>query len=263
MFEREEQVRKEFYIPYPSRIFVFSDTHFPFHDVNALLIALEQCELFKPTHIVLLGDKVDFLNFSTFPHNPTIRDISKGLLYLESFFKEIRRFFSGPIYYRIGNHEERFLKYLWKNKEMVEFFQLKNLGWEFILSLDEGVIVVEKQDLLFGNNSLFFWHGNELKNARGGEYFLKHYLEKYAVNGIVGHFHTSQSWQKFILSAHNGKAERKIIKAWSVGCLSELNPNYAVNNIKYCHGFATVEYDEEGYFQVSNYIIDGKRIYRS
>jgi len=263
MFEREEQVRKEFYIPYPSRIFVFSDIHFPFHNIKALLKALEECEKFNPTHIVLLGDMLDFLNFSTFPHNPTIRDLGKGLSYLESFLKELRRFFTGTIYYRIGNHEERFLKYIWKSKEITEFFQLKKLDWSFILSLDEGVEVLEKQDLLYGHNSLFFWHGHELYNVKGGEYFLKHYLERYATNAIIGHFHTSQSFQKFILSSHNGKAERKIIKAWSIGCLTDLNPSYAVNNIKYCHGYATITYDEEGYFQVGNFIIDGERIYRS
>ena len=68
---------------------------------------------------------------------------------------------------------------------------------------------------------------------------------------LIGHFHRT--------SSHIERTVRNSIRGWwSTGCLCELNPTYLPMN-QWSHGFAIVEIDKDGTFEVDNLsIIEGK-----
>ena len=73
------------------------------------------------------------------------------------------------------------------------------------------------------------------------------------VSVMCSHFHQTSQHSESDLDG-------KVVSAWSLGCLCDLHPRYMPLN-KWNIGFAQVETDAQGRFEVSNYrIVDG-RIY--
>ena len=71
-------------------------------------------------------------------------------------------------------------------------------------------------------------------------------------NAICGHSHqTSHHTEPNI----NGR----VVACWSIGCLSELHPDYAPYN-KYNHGFAHIKVFEDETFEVQNFTIINGRV---
>jgi hypothetical protein len=69
---------------------------------------------------------------------------------------------------------------------------------------------------------------------------------------MCGHFHkTSENIEATGL-------QKKLTNNWSLGCLCDLSPDYAITN-RWNHGFATVEINHsDDYFVANHKIIDGR-----
>ena len=92
---------------------ILSDVHVPYHDVDALECALSHIE--NPTNIVLNGDAVDFFSVSRWDKDPDARDLAGELQASRQFLMHLReRFPETNIFFKIGNHEERWETYLWR-----------------------------------------------------------------------------------------------------------------------------------------------------
>ena len=93
-------------------------------------------------------------------------------------------------------------------------------------------------------------HGHEFRGG-GGVNPARWLFLKTGTNTIMGHVHR--------ISEHSEPNLRgQQISCWSTGCLSELKPQYMRHN-KWNHGFAYVDVDSDGMFNVENRrIIDGK-----
>lgn len=228
------------------RVLVLSDIHIPYHSIEAITAALDFGKKEKPDAILLNGDTIDFFGLSRFCKEPGKRDFAAELAAFAEFFIILQKTFKCAIYFKLGNHEERYNHFLWaKAHELagVSEFNLENI----IKARAEGITVIgDKRIIKAGDLDII--HGHEF----GGSVFspvniARGLFLRAKVSAMQGHNHQTSEHTE---SNMNGK----ITTTWSLGCLSELHPAYLPIN-KWNHGFAIVDIDGEE-FNVRN-----KRIY--
>lgn len=229
------------------RVALFSDIHIPYHSVQALTTAITYCKKEKPDALILNGDALDFHGLSRFNRDPRKKHFADELNTWAEMFNVFEKELKCKIYYKIGNHEERYEHYLWmKAGELVgvEEFELNK-----ILSARANGIEIVAQKRIIKAGGLNILHGHEFGqqifspvNIARGLYL------KGKVCAIQGHNHQ--------VSEHTEPdMNGKIVTTWSTGCLCELHPEYLPIN-KWAHGFAIVDVDGED-FEVRN-----KRIFK-
>lgn len=233
------------------RTLVLADIHIPYHDKQALVLALEEGKRQGIDCLLLLGDGSDFYSLSFWDKDPRRREFKKErdtlLFCLDVICKQ---FPNAQKVYKIGNHEERLERYL--KVKAPELFDCELLDFEAIITAkDFGIDVVKDKRLCRIGDFLYAIHGHEfgvsffnpVNPARG--LFLRG-----KANAICAHYHqTSQHTEPSM--------DGKLVSCYSIGCLSDLHPEYRPLN-KWNHGFAIVENDG-GQFTVHNKkIIKGK-----
>jgi len=232
------------------KMLLISDLHVPYHDIAAIKLAFKHAKKNKVDAVYINGDLVDFYPISNFQRDPR-RTFVNELTALREFLAYLRQEFpTQDIYWKQGNHEER-----WENFMMnraPEFLGVDDFELKVLLKLDELKITYIKDKQRVVACGLNIMHGHEWKAsfvspvnpARG--YFLRA-----KQNVIVGHHHQSSEHTESTL---NGS----IMSAWSTGCLCGLHPEYMPLN-KHNLGFAMVDFRGENEFYVSNRkIIKGK-----
>jgi hypothetical protein len=164
-----------------------------------------------------------------------------------NFLQKIRDLFPLiPIYYKMGNHENRWQRYL--NEQAEEFSALHEMQFEPFFRLDKlGLTYVpDWQGIEVGN--LLVAHGHEL--MAGGMNPSQTTFNKTFCNTLIGHVHRTTNTIK-------KTGFKEFIHTHSTGCLTQLSPKYypfAQHN----HGFALVHI-ENGKTKVDNIVIkDGK-----
>ena len=228
-----------------AQVLVINDLHIPYHDPEAVSIALEYCE---PDVIILNGDIVDFYGISRFSREIGRMTVNDELAELRKFLQLLRDEFPDTrIIYKIGNHEERLWSYLLSQAK--EIRDLDALKFENISGCkDLGIEIVRTKRIMLGKLSLL--HGHELPhgmvapvNPARGVYLRTH------ASTMVGHHHQ--------VSHHSeNDLNNKAIGCWSVGCLCRLTPEYnPFAYTKWSHGFAVVDVDSRGMFTVHNKMI--------
>ena len=154
----------------------------------------------------------------------------------------LKKTFDAKIYFKIGNHEERYFHFLWmKAHEIVgvEEFELENI----IKSRAEGIeIIKDKRIMKAGDLNII--HGHEF----GGSVFspvniARGLFLRGKVSAMQGHNHQTSEHTE---SNMNGQ----ITTTWSLGCLSELHPAYLPIN-KWNWGMALIDIDGQE-FEVRN-----------
>lgn len=236
------------------RVLVVSDLHIPHHDPVALRAALDDGRAFGADAVVLLGDVADFYAASAWDRDPNRRDLAREVALLRQFFQVLRHTFRGaPVYYKLGNHEERFWRYL--SDKAPELYNLDVLSFEHVLGLDVlgGFTVADRmRHLQMGG--LVGIHGHEfgglmtnpVNPARG-------LFTRAWESAICGHFHQiSQHTERTAFS-------QRVISTWSLGCLCNLAPRYRPVN-KWQHGHALVELDGPRYHVTPRKIVRGSEI---
>lgn len=237
------------YEPYrieAKRVLIMSDVHIPYHSVEALTACINYAKGEKPDAIVLNGDTIDFFLLSRFTKDPKARSFAGELTAFRQFFEVLRQVFpSAAIYYKLGNHCERYQHFLWTKAgelEGVEEFKFDNI----IRSRAEGIEVIgDKRIIKLGELNVI--HGHEFGQsvfspvniARG--LFLRG-----KVSALQGHHHMTSEHTETDMN-------RNITTTFSVGCLCELFPGYLPIN-RWNHGFAIVDLDGDK-FHVRNYRI--------
>lgn len=215
------------------RILILPDVHMPYHDNDALRIAVEYGEKRKPTVVLLNGDWGDWYSVSPWETDPRKRNLvaelcqqRQGLEWLRSRFPKAR------IIYKQGNHEHRWERYLWRNAPELVGLPTTTLqaqiDWpgsriEWVHHLTPvrilGLLVLHGHEYKFAIS-------NPVSPARG--LFLRT-----AVTSMCSHFH-----QRSEHSARDGNG--RLITTWSTGCLCQLSPEFMSRN-NWSHGFAYVE----------------------
>ncbi len=228
------------------RVALFSDIHIPYHSITALTAAIEFVKKEKPDALILNGDALDFHGLSRFQKDPRKKNFAMELDTWRAMFDVFAKELKCKIYYKIGNHEERYEHYLWmKAGELVgvDEFDLSNI----LQARAKGIEVIGGKTIIEAGG-LCILHGHEFGSSVFSPVNIARGLyTKGKVSAIQGHNHQ--------VSEHTEPdLKGKIVTTWSQGCLCELHPQYMPYN-KWAHGFAIVDIDGED-FQMRN-----KRIY--
>lgn len=233
------------------KILILSDIHIPYHSIESLTAAFDFGKSYKPEAILLNGDTLDFFSLSKFCRDPRKRHFFEELNSFKELIAIIQKLFpEAKLYFKIGNHEERYMHYLFmKAGELVgvEEFELENI----IKARANGITIIGDKRIIHAGG-LNIIHGHEFASgffspvnvARG--LFLRG-----KTSALQGHNHQTSEHTE---SDMNGK----ITTTWSTGCLCELHPEYMPLN-KWNSGFATVDVDGRD-FKVDNYRITNGKI---
>jgi predicted phosphodiesterase len=229
------------------KIGILSDIHVPFHSLEALTCAIKYLREQEIDCLYLNGDTFDFYSISRHEKEKDLRDFPREIEMSRNFLQKLRDIFPTiPIYFKAGNHENRFQRYLFSQAE--EFAGLHELQFDKFFRMDHLKIeyVEDWQGMEMGD--LLVCHGHEI--MAGGMNPSQTTFNKTFCNTLIGHVHRTTSTIK-----KNGF--KKFIHSYSTGCLTHLSPKYypfAQHN----HGFALVEI-EDGKSKVQNLMIkDGK-----
>lgn len=241
--------KKDFILPTGKKYLVLSDIHFPFHTEEALNEALIQgkdCDA-----VYLNGDTLDFYFNGRFMVDPRMIkkfDLRTEIEYCRDFLEYLSENFE-KVYFKVGNHCERWQKYIWKNAERLS--DLPDFDLENILQLGKNNVgyVESQQAAMLGDTVIL--HGHEkfgmFTPLNVGQSFAKWWQQvsgKLEVKGINGHHHISQDTILPNLDKTNAE--------WHTsGCLCTLTPSYRLQN-RWNHGFMILDSNEDGKTQINN-----------
>ncbi len=174
------------------RVFVFGDTHFPFHNKKALRLAVKKrLEAFCPDVVIQLGDLYDFFSFSRFARSQNIitpyDEIDQGRIYAEEFWEQVDD--NAPQAKKIqitGNHDIRpLLRSLEKAPEL-EFFVKDKL--DSLFTFDGVRTIMDPREELIIDDWAYI-HGYKKFGSHLGDF-------KGMYNVCCGHLHLGAS--KFV-----------------------------------------------------------------
>jgi predicted phosphodiesterase len=245
----DETIFEPFVFKGHKKILILSDIHVPYHSIDAITAAIQYAKKTKPDALLLNGDTIDCHRLSRFIKDPKKRNFKLELDTFKALFDVFEKELKCKIYFKIGNHEERYEHFLYeKAGELVgiEEFEFENI----IKARARGIeIIGDKRPMKL--NNLWGIHGHEyvggisapVNPARG--LFLKA-----KVSTFQGHNHQTSEHTEPTLTG-------KMVTTWSLGCLSELHPAYMPLN-KWNHGFAEVDLDPNG----EDFEFNNKRIFK-
>lgn len=246
-----EETKYEPYHIKAKKLAVLSDIHIPYHNIPSLTACFDFLQNEKPEAILLNGDTIDFYQLSRFGKDPRKRSVAHELEATRQLLNTLSQF-EAKIYFKLGNHEERYQHYLMAKAP--ELLGVQQFELQYLLGLNERGIELIGDKRIIKANDLNIVHGHEFGQsifspvnvARG--LFLRG-----KVTAMQGHNHSVSEHTE---SNMNGD----IVTTWSLGCLCELNPAYLPIN-KWSHGFAMVDLSENlKDFHVRNYRIHKGKI---
>ncbi len=237
---------------------LLGDTHHPFHDKQTIRLVLKFLKDWEPDNIFLMGDIVDCYAISRFDKNP------KRANRLESEFRQAHKFLkdlrdnapNSEITFLEGNHEARFVKYLWRKAP--ELASFKSLTIPELLNLDELDIIYKEYGEGIDYGHIYLTHGDLVSKHSG--WTAKAHYEKHGGSGACGHSHRGGTYYK---------TKRGDTKVWAeTFCLCDFDAaREYVKNPDWCQGFSLVYSIRDRFFfqQVPivdrRFVVDGKYIY--
>ena len=234
---------------------ILSDIHIPYHDETALRAAVDCLQGEKIDALLLNGDWCDFYSISRHEKNPKHRNFKSELAAGRLFLKWMRQEFPEiRIVAKLGNHEERWEKWLWEHAPEVSddpimgidnWYGFHNLGIELVK--DKRIIMVGALPVLHGHEK-----GNGISSpvnqARGAFMRLHHTV-------LEGHGHRTSTHSEPDMMG-------KETVCFSTGCLCDMRPAYAVLN-KWNQGLAHVQVHAGGEFDVANLRVQSGKVRQS
>lgn len=229
---------------------VISDIHIPWHNRQAVEMFADEARRRKVVGILLNGDIVDCHECSDHERDPRVRVFAEEIRIVREFLSQLRRQFpKARIVWKLGNHEERYQKYMMRHAP--ELLDLDDFKWESICrTADSRVeVVADCQPIRLGQLATI--HGHEYRFAISNPVSASRGLFlRGGVSALCGHFHRTSQFSKRDLLDH-------VVSVWSAGCLCDLRPRWLPIN-DWNHGGAFVRVGAGGEYELDNYrIIDG------
>lgn len=233
-------------MPFYDRVLIMNDIHLPYQDNDALTAAMDYGVRNEPNAVFLNGDVLDIHQLSFFERDPQKKNFAKELDVFKQFMEVLQETFKVPIYFKFGNHEERYDRFLQqKAKELVgvDEFKLENI----IAARADCTIIRDKRIVVI--NGLPYVHGHEfgrgvfspVNAARGLFLQAKH-------SAVKADCHTTSEHTEPDIFG-------KIMTTYSIGALCGLTPRWLPLN-KWNHGVA-VQFNEK-----DGYSLNNRRIYK-
>lgn len=249
--------------------FVFPDTHFPDQDPEALELVLEVHRILHPEYSLFLGDILDCGLFSSHAKRTIAEDTAYDYKKLEidpcnamiDTVQENTKFWT---YYLEGNHEARIERWAVNNGRAGE--SIYNL-------------ISPKATLATGRDNYTQIPYEEPTGNRMGYVEIVSPLKKMRTGGLVAvhgwshakaaaRRHLELSRSRSIIYGHTHRAQTEvsrdpwsgnIIKSWSPGCLSKLQPFYAHGGApsEWTHGFSLIYVGQTSWTEYNISIVKG------
>jgi predicted phosphodiesterase len=232
-----------------NNILVLSDVHLPYQNNKALTLALDYGKKENINTILLLGDIMDMHKASFHEQDPKKRDLAYEFEICRNFLDVLQKNFPlAKIFYKFGNHELRWERYLRVKAPVI--LDMQEFRLQTILRLGERGITWIANNQVMKIGKLYAIHGNEYKGS-GGINAARTLWLRSGESTICGDKHKTQTMLKTNISG-------KVHGTFVIGCLCELNPDYLTLN-EWNLGFAVIKVLKGGEFEVYNKsIIDGK-----
>jgi len=227
-----------------TRYMFVGDFHVPYHDAAALRAVLDVAKRkIAPDVVVIIGDFLDFYPLSNYDKDPSRAfSLDDELITARTVLDHIRSALPDPeIYYIIGNHEMRLLKFL--RTRAPELHGLKELDLSNLLRLSDYRVRLVRDDYdmpsdhyAIAHNFLAV-HGHIVRKYAGATAAAM--IQEYFTNGVSGHTH------RLAFVTHRDKSGRTY--GWvENGCLCNLNPEY-VKNPNWQQGFSFADFVKKRY----------------
>jgi len=252
--ESFEKSYEHYYLPKElTNVLVLSDIHIPYHHIPAIEEAVNYGIIKKIDSILLNGDVLDCYQLSKFQPDPRERHFGEEIIAFQQFIKTLKGIFpDAPIFYKLGNHEERYEKTM--ITRCAEFLGIPIFEFENVLGCKElGVTVIKDQRIVHVGNLPVF-HGHELQMKAVSVNPARTLFLKTHVSSMCSHLHRT--------SSHTEPSLNEDITCWSTGHLGEPFPKYARIN-KWNWGCARIEKNSEGDFEVINVNLTKNKLYRA
>lgn len=243
-----------FIIP-EENVLVLSDLQYPYYCRTSLEAAIAYAsENYQVDAILINGDWFDFYQASDFMKDPRLMRISDELDGGCAILNMLIKTFNCPIYFKYGNHEERFDNYLYKKAG-----ELKGIP-EFELEAcikrrvpEDITIIKDMRTVRLGDLNAV--HGHEWRRGMFSPVSPARGLWNRALcSTFQGDCHQPSSH-------YEKNLEGSIFVTYSTGCLCDLKPRYMPNN-KWLNGFAFVTVNQStGEFIFQNKVIKKGKVY--
>ena len=230
-----------------SRTLIISDLHIPYQDNDSIQKAINYGKEKKVNCILINGDVLDFAGISRHEKDWRQRQVHQEFEAARIFLSSLREHFpKAKIVFKLGNHDERWEKYLFLKAP--EIFDDPEFKLESRLKLGELKIEVVKEKRPIRIGKLTVLHGHELFGGSGGVNPARGTFLKTFDNVIIGHYHKTTSNTEITMSGN-------IISVHSVGCLCGKTPYYMPIN-RWNTGFGYCELD----IKTGDYVFHNKQI---
>lgn len=252
---RAEDERKENFVfdKATKDVAIISDLHIPYHLEREIGVALDYLTKKGFDTLLINGDLIDFYQVSDFSRDPSRKDVWYEMQMTMEFLGMLRDAFPDVrIYWKLGNHEKRFYRYM--QTKAKELYNLPALTFEELFDLRSfNVTLIDEYQLsVLGKLSIVHGHEfgrsffNPVNPARG--LFLRS-----KSSTLAGHNHQTSEH-------HENNLRNDALACWSTGCLCSLTPDYRpFGFLKWNHGAAHVKRFSDDTFHVDNFrIIEGR-----
>ena len=221
---------------------MLSDVHVPFHEPKPLEAAVQYGQAEAVTGIFLNGDFQDCASEGFWPtakrdFNREVEDVIDALDWLRNEFP------GKPIVYKPGNHEYR-LPQLFVRK-VPELAESPLAAMETVIGFEErGIEFLDYHQIVMAGK-LPIIHGHEVMNINRMVNPARGLFLRAKTFAACSHCHST--------SEHTPKnIHGEILTCWSFGCLCDLNPDYNPIGNDWNWGFAIVNVEKNGDFEVVN-----------
>jgi predicted phosphodiesterase len=230
---------------------IIADLHSKFYDRRATEIAINYGVKKGCDSVIIDGDFMDYYGFSKFDRSAiTMNGFEDEREWGVDMLQLLQECF-GRVFLKKGNHDIR--RELSHERLAVQFPDVLDLARysEYLFFDDSNVEIIEDyRHIVYGKANII--HGHEYQGG-GGIHVAYNRLSKTMDNTISAHSHITQSDFRPDINGN-------LYGSWSIGCLCNLHPRYNPKN-RWTQGFARIEKDESGEFEMLNRMIyNGKTI---
>lgn len=233
---------------------VVTDMHVPEHNMIPVKALLYMMDDIKFDGIINLGDYMDMACISHWNKQKKLtsegmklkEDYIVGNAVLDEFDKRLP--VDADKHFMFGNHEDWYNQFI-ENNPMLEGM----LNPKDELQLEKrGYTVYENYNDIFSIGRLNFTHG-----IYCGMHYVKKHIDELKTNVMFGHLHSQR--ERYASSP----AKQLAISGYALGCLCDMSPDYMKGKPnKWTHGFAVVNFFEDGTFDVDlKRIVNGRFVY--
>lgn len=240
--------KKEPVVVPPGKYLVMQDIHIPYQINEVIAIALEYAKKENVDGIILNGDIMDCYDLSRWDKETKRPSIMDELQLVRRFLDYLVAEFPGTkIWYKFGNHEERYHHYILKNAR--ELVDVPEYSLEAMLNLKEiGIQKVGREIIKMGRFNLL--HGHEFQQSVNQQVNPARGLyTKIKCSGGIGHHHQISTHSESDLTGSQHITH-------SFGCMCDMEPEYMpYAYLKWRHGFGIIEV-----FKNDNFIVHNKEV---